>query len=153
MFIHHDDSERFLQFAKCRSNQGQMFLHFGFPDAPWSRQYFESIVKMVQTSGITYNITPVEGLVRRFLEIDFSTEDPTKAITAAACIARAAFEAMGLNKSARFKIHYRGSLSREAARRSFETLGEQPSKIARALSRHYLKKLNAKTKRTIKGQR
>ncbi len=152
MFIDHEGSERFLQFAKYRSNQGQTILHFGFPDAPWSRQYFESIVKLFQTSGITYNITPGEGLVQRFLQTDLTTEDPKKAITTAAFIARATFGAMGLSESSRFKIHYRGNLSREAIRPSLETLSEQPSKTARTLSQYYLKKLDAKARRAKKGK-
>ncbi len=142
MFIEHAGSVRFVQFAI--RNNSHIILHFGFPDAPWSREYFAPVMKQLQTLKIDYNVTTCEGPTRRFLEVYLSLDDQAKAASVGAQIARVAFEAMGLTESARFKIHYEGELSPEAVRSSLEPLGQQPNKLIRTLSRYYLKRLNAK---------
>jgi hypothetical protein len=144
MFIDHQDSERFVQFAKNCSDQRQTILHFGFPDAPWSREYLDPLAKKFQTLGIDFKITTGEGLIHRFLEIDLEKEDLENKISEGAHIARATFEVMGLDESARYRIYFKGGISKEAARPSLEALSDAPNKLVRRLSRHYLKKINSK---------
>ncbi len=144
MFIQHEASPRFVQFAKYCSDQGQIILHLGFPDAPWSREYFDSLAKRLQALGIDFKITTGEGLIHRFLEIDLGKEDLENKISNGAHIARVVFEAMGLSESDNFKVYFEGGLSAEAARPSLEALRDDPNKLVRRLSRHYLEKLSAK---------
>ena len=92
LFIEHENSSRFVQFAKYCSNQRETILHFGFPDAPWSRQYFGPLEKAFQTLGIEFNITAGEALIHRFLEIDLGKEDLENKILIGAHVARVAFE-------------------------------------------------------------
>jgi hypothetical protein len=153
MFIEHEGSDRFVQFAKYQLDNSRTILHFGFPDAPWSRQYFDTIVKMLQTLNISHKITTGGAQIHRFAEVDLVLDDLDNTVTIGARIAQAAFEVMGLTENARFKIHYRGDLSPEAARSSLETLREQPNKLVRTLSRFYLKKLDGKKKSKDQGQR
>jgi hypothetical protein len=86
--------------------------------------------------------------------VDLVLDDVENTVSIGARIAQAAFEVMGLGEDARFKIHYKGNLSPEAARSSLQTLREQPNKLVRTLSRYYLKKLDGKKKsRTgVKGK-
>jgi hypothetical protein len=151
MFIEHAGSVRFVQFAI--RNNSHIILHFGFPDAPWSREYFAPVMKQLQTLKINYNITTCEGPTRRFLEVYLSLDDQAKTASVGAQIARVAFEVMGLTESARFKIHYEGELSPETVRSSLEPLGQQPNKVLRKLSRYYLKKLDDKKRSKELGQR
>jgi hypothetical protein len=144
LFIQHENSPRFVQFAKYCSNQGQTILHFGFPDAPWSRQYFDPLAKTFQTLGIEFNITTGEGLIHKFLEIDLEKEDLQNKILMGAHLARVAFKVMGVGENERFKVQFKGDLSVEAARPSIELLRDAPNKLVRRLSRHYSKKFNAK---------
>jgi len=153
MFIEHEDSDRFVQFAKYQLDNSRTILHFGFPDAPWSRQYFDTIVNMLQTLDISHKITTGEAQIQRFVEVDLVLDDLENTVSIGARIAQATFEVMGLTENARFKIHYRGDLSPEAARSSLETLREQPNRLVRTLSRYYLRKLSDKKKSRDRGQR
>jgi hypothetical protein len=147
VIVEHQGSLRFVQFAKHHKQQQQPILHFGFPDAPWSRQYFGPLVKMFQTNGIDFNIVSTgEDGVRRFLEIDLDKEDLKDTVASGANIARLAFESMGLDQSATFRIHFKGGISPEAARPSLELLRDAPNKLVRRVSRHYLDKMKAKKK-------
>jgi hypothetical protein len=153
MFIEHEGSDRFVQFAKYQLDNSRTILHFGFPDAPWSRQYFDAIVKVLEKLDVGHKITTGEAQIHRFVEVDLALDDIENTVSIGARIAKAAFEVMGLSENARFKIHYRGDLSPEAARSSLETLREQPNKLVRVLSRYYLKKLNGKKRSKDRGQR
>lgn len=144
LFIQHEASPKFVQFAKYCSDQRQTILHFGFLDAPWSREYLDPLAKKFQTLGIDFKITTGEGLIHRFLEIDLEKEDLENKISKGAHIARVVFEVMGLSENDSFKVHFEGDLSVEAARPSLEALRDAPNKLVRRLSRHYSKKLNSK---------
>jgi hypothetical protein len=147
LFVRHENSKRFVQFAKRGQNEGQVFLHFGFPDAPWSREYFDPMAQMFQTMGIDFNIvTTGDDMVRRFLEITLVNEDLDVEISRGAHIARVAFEVMGLSESETFKVNFEAKLKTEAARPALEALRDAPNKLVRRFSRHYLKKLNGKKK-------
>ena len=91
-------------------------LHFGFPDAPWSTQYFEKVLDRIKELNFDYVITDGEGSVIRFLEIDIALDDKTKAVSNAALIAKTSFETMGLDDSSKFKIHYVGNLRHDEIR-------------------------------------
>lgn len=143
LFIQHEGSEKFVQFAKYGDNQQQSVLRFGFPDAPWSRQYFEPMVEMFKKMGIPFDIvTTGEELVRRFLEINLKDENIESKTSKATQIAMLAFEVMGLTECDTYKVNFEAKLSIEAARPSLEALRDAPNKLVRSLSRHYLRKLD-----------
>lgn len=73
MFIHHEGSDKFIQFAKSREGDGRVNLKFSFPDAPWSRSYFDKVVLGLSQTGMSYHIeeTTDEPKVRRFVTVNF----------------------------------------------------------------------------------
>jgi hypothetical protein len=146
LIIEHQDSSRFIQFAKYCPDRSHTILHFGFPDAPWSRQYFDPLTKVFQTLGIDFSITTGEGLIHRFLEIDFEKEDLEHKISRGAHIARVAFEVMGLDENAKYRIHFKGNISNEAARPALLILRDHPSKLVRILSGKFLRKIETPSK-------
>jgi hypothetical protein len=141
LFIQHEGSQRFVQFVKYSLNQEHSLLHFGFPDAPWSRQYFDSLTETFQKLGFDIKITTGEGLIRRFLEIDLEEADLENKVSKGVQIARVAFETMGLTKAETFKANFQAKLSTEAARPALETLRGHPSKLVRRLSLKFLTRL------------
>jgi hypothetical protein len=106
LFICHEGSERFVQFAKYLFPARE--LHFGFPDAPWSRNYFRLVEAALTDAGFSciHRATGDDGAVRSFLCIDriSSPEDGAR-------IATIAFGAMGLGTEALYAIHKEGPVS------------------------------------------
>jgi hypothetical protein len=119
LFISHESSERFVQFAKYLSPKRN--VHFGFPDAPWSRDHFPAIEAAMSAAGFLYHLRDTRdgGAVTRFMCIDdiSGAKEATE-------IAIVAFTAMGLGHEARYEIHQEGPVSLkewksyEAARKS-----------------------------------
>ncbi|KDA52861.1 hypothetical protein EG19_09390 [Thermoanaerobaculum aquaticum] len=63
-------SSRFLQFRKATDNKGGGFLVLDFPDAPWSRCYFEGIARALTDHGVNFTMVETESLeCPRFLEV------------------------------------------------------------------------------------
>lgn len=116
LIIQHEGSPRFIQFAKYIENETKTNLHFGFPDAPWSRESFESLEKKLKSAGIKYKIqlTSDNEYVRKFLNVDNIRD-----IATAVRIANIAFDVMGLDEKEKFKIHYEGYISRKASKKYF----------------------------------
>jgi len=106
LFIHHDGSERFVQFAKYLSPKRT--VHFGFPDAPWSRLYYPAVQRALADADFPCYDSPTQDdkLILCFLCVD-DIPSPEKATQ----IASIAFEAMGLDAKATFTIHQEGPIS------------------------------------------
>lgn len=72
LIIEHEESGRFLQFRKpADTGERAQEVVFGFPEVPWSGQFFERIVDEVARSGRPYELVePVDGEAAvRFLEV------------------------------------------------------------------------------------
>jgi hypothetical protein len=144
IFVEHEGSPRFVQFAKRRSNGSRTVLQFGFPDVEWSRGYFDTMVNTFQALEFRYIITKGEGPVRRFLELNLVVDDPEDSVIAASRVARVAFKAMGLDEGATFRVHVKGNLSLVAARPSLEVLSNRSNGVVRKLSQRCLNRLGRK---------
>lgn len=104
LIITHVGTGHFVQFVKYFDPQGARRLHFGFPDAPWSREYFSAVRQALQAMGIALRTesTQREG-VRRFLVAE-DLDD----IGVAKDIAIAALGAIGLNREDEFRAQFDG---------------------------------------------
>jgi hypothetical protein len=103
LFIHHESSERFVQFAKYLSPQRT--VRFAFPEVPWSQGYYPVVRGSLSTAG--FRCVEQEGVDgTRFVCI----EDIAGAQKAAE-IALVAFTAMGLGAEASYTIHQEGPVS------------------------------------------
>jgi hypothetical protein len=122
LFIRHDGSERFVQFAKHLSPMPT--IHFGFPDAPWSRNYFSTVHDSLCAADFRCyeRSTPDTADVPRFLCID-EINSPTEATE----IARVAFSAMGVDDHATYTIHQEGPVSLAEWRR-YKLLRNKPKR-------------------------
>ena len=101
--IEHRDSERFLQFARREDA-----VRFGFPDAPWSRAYFEPVVRALADAGVpTEVVSTGDAVITRFLHAELQG---TAAEVGAGTIkvARLAAAAMGLREEESYRGHYEG---------------------------------------------
>ncbi len=98
-------TKRFIQFAK----RAKVILHFGFPDAPWSRNYFKRVEDVFKKNNIQYTInTTGENVVTRFLDIEIIKIDEGVEI------AKKAFSAMDIPKNGNFRAYYKGELTENA---------------------------------------
>lgn len=50
-------TRRFIQFAKRITAPGVIGIEFGFPNAPWSRQYFEPMCNSLASAGFSVRVT------------------------------------------------------------------------------------------------
>jgi len=144
LFIKHQKSERFIQFAKHGSESSPV-LHFGFPDAPWSRQYFSPLVSALQENGFQCRIrgTGIEPTVR-FLEVDIPVgPDTTKR---GAFLARISLECMGLDATEKLRVHLEGEVSRETALSDVKQLQEHSNPVIRRLGNWLAMCIPKKTK-------
>ena len=100
-------TKRFIQFAK----KAKVILHFGFPDAPWSRKYFTRVEDAFKKKNIQFTINPTgEEIVTKFLDIEISKID--KGVE----LAKTAFSAMDIPASGHFRAYYKGELTENALR-------------------------------------
>jgi hypothetical protein len=103
LFIHHEGSERFVQFAKYLSPKRT--VHFAFPDVPWSRGFYSAVCAAL--SAVGFSVVEQSGTDGT----RFSCIDDISSGQKAAEIASVAFTAMGLGAGARFTIHQEGPVS------------------------------------------
>jgi hypothetical protein len=70
VIIEEPRTRNFVQFYKDASDSGDPALVFSFPDAPWSRSYFETLLKDVASRGVAHRIVGTPTLeTPRFLEL------------------------------------------------------------------------------------
>ena len=103
LFINHEGSDRFVQFAKYLSPKST--VHFAFPDVPWSRDFYSSVSAALSSAGFSC-IERLGTDGTRFVDIDDIPSGQK-----AADVASVAFAAMGLGADARFTIHQEGPVS------------------------------------------
>jgi hypothetical protein len=106
LFVKHQKTGRFLQFALYLEKRGGFNLHFGFPDAPWSRDFFNDLASKLSAENIEYNIRAMaDEKVRRFL-----TVDDIRSIDEGVRIAKLALKAMKLPENDIYQVHMEGWL-------------------------------------------
>ena len=140
MFIDHRPTKAFIQFAKYVCGDKQI-LHFGFPEADWSREYFGRVTAILKEAGEQLKFVSVKARgVTRFLEVeyDLSRQDT---ISRGADLARKAFRAMGLPEDARYQIHYEGALITAAQEPALHALQSHPKNLVRRWARMRLRKM------------
>ena len=103
LFVHHEGSERFVQFAKYLVPK--RMVHFGFPEVAWSQPHYSSVHAALTGAGFAC-VQQQGSDGTRFLCID-----DINSAEHAAEIALAAFTAMGLGMDARYTIHQAGPVS------------------------------------------
>lgn len=65
------NSLRSVQFRKDVDERGAGFLALDFPDAPWSRCYFEGVARVLKTHSVHFDLVPTEfPECRRFLVVE-----------------------------------------------------------------------------------
>src|SRR5262245_34545701 len=107
LIICHEGSDRFVQFAKYIISAQKRNLRFGFPDAPWSRNYFEPVKEALLAEGFLCSEEHMaESDVRRFLVVD-----NIRTSSDASQIAAIAFSAMGLDADATYAVNFEGPVS------------------------------------------
>jgi hypothetical protein len=75
LFFEHEGSNRFLQFAKYIESPSRRNLHFGFPLAPWSVDYYAALKDRLTAEGFRcVEREAGEGMVERFLCVDYISD-------------------------------------------------------------------------------
>lgn len=131
LFIEHEGSDRFVQFAKYVTIESGTIINFGFPDAPWSQNYFKPLMEALESAGVDYHIQSTgddHGFVSRFIDVNMKVDNIDKVAKELARIAHISFETMGLGNSEKFQIHYEGDMDRNAVLSSTEELLEEARK-------------------------
>jgi hypothetical protein len=102
LLIQHEDSSKFVQLMKRGRGSMDNYIHFGFPDAEWSRTYFDPLQSRLSDSGFQPSVVQAhEKGVRRFLVVNaLNPEDAAQVASIAAAI-------MGIENGS-FTIHYDG---------------------------------------------
>lgn len=107
LMVEDKKTKKFVQFVKL-GKRNKAKLHFGFPDAPWSRNYFQRVEDSFKKRNIQYTINPTsEDVVTKFLDIDIVEID--KGVE----IAKLAFNAMDIPPSGHFQAYYKGDLNED----------------------------------------
>jgi hypothetical protein len=72
LLVHDPESERFVQFRKYIAEPGRLGLETHFPLAPWSQQYYQSVITSLEKQNRPFEI--LSAKVRpttEFVRIDF----------------------------------------------------------------------------------
>ena len=112
LFIHHEGSDRFVQFAKYLAPK--RMVHFGFPDAPWSRSYYPAVQSALSAACFPCYESPTKD---DYKTLRFVCIDDISSAQKAAEIALVAFTAMGLGAEATYTIHQEGLVNLKEWRR------------------------------------
>lgn len=100
-----DKSGSFLQFAK-RESANRPFLEFAFPDAPWSRDRFESMVAGLRRAGFECEIQTTDSPIT----VRFCVVAPITAMSQTMKILGVAAEVFGWSPATVFMVRYKGKL-------------------------------------------
>ncbi len=107
LIVEDKKTKKFVQFVKLGKSK-KAKLHFGFPDAPWSKRYFQRVEDAFKKRNIQYTINPTgEDVVTRFLDVDIFE------INKGVEIAKIAFHAMDIPASGHFQAYYAGDLDED----------------------------------------
>lgn len=113
LFIKHKNSNKFVQFAKYITEDNEILISFGFPDAKWSRKYFNLIRRAFENEGIKYKITKVgddKEFVRQYIDIDNYVKDIKKTAEELSFVAEIVFREMDIDKNDKYTIHFKGRM-------------------------------------------
>src|SRR5262245_38050431 len=72
LLLHDMESERFVQFRKYIIRSGEYGIETHFPLASWSQQYYQSVITLLKTKDIPFEI--LSANVRpttEFIRVDF----------------------------------------------------------------------------------
>lgn len=106
LIVKHKKTKRFIQFVKESNHGKSMRIHYGFPDASWSRPFFPKIIANFNKERIPYQIIKTnDDSVRRFITVDHIEN-----IEVIIRIAKLSFEAMNLLPSDQYYAYYEGEL-------------------------------------------
>ena len=109
LMIEHQGSDRFIQFIKSGTPAGPS-LGFAFPDAPWSRAYFEPLLKALSREGLSVGVSETgDDQLPRFIEVELNGPLADQ-IDLALRIATTACQVMHLGEDEQFTAHFRGEL-------------------------------------------
>ena len=116
LFIKHQKSNRFVQFAKYITEDSEIVINFGFPDANWSKSYFKPLIEALDKAEFDYQVQGTRDaseFVTRFLEVNKKVDDVEKAAEEFSLIAKIAFSVMGIGDREKYRIHFEGELNKE----------------------------------------
>lgn len=75
MILRDMGSERFVQFRKYIAEPGKMGLETHFPSAPWSREYYDSVLALLRKKAIAFEILTTNARpTTEFVHIDFGSD-------------------------------------------------------------------------------
>ncbi len=74
LIIEHVSSERFVQFQKYVLSEKNFGIEMSFPNAKWSKSYFDDLVSYCSSNGHKYRIVDGSNGMQ-FLDIDFGTDE------------------------------------------------------------------------------
>jgi hypothetical protein len=102
LVVEHEGTKRFVQFAKYVEEPADRAVTLGFPDAPWSRAFYEPVREQLTAAGFEVSESFGTGtVVPRFLDVA-GLEAPERAAEAAVL----AFAAMGIGHEATFTLYW-----------------------------------------------
>jgi hypothetical protein len=103
LYARHEGSPQFLQFRKDLLPSGDRRLHFGFPNAPWSRDSYPRLRELLASAGIDFaERSTGEEAVPCFLLVDGLTQTEAYRVAELAC------QAMGMGRDATFTVSFAG---------------------------------------------
>ena len=125
LFIQLDKTRCFIQFAKYITDDSGIIISFGFPEAPWSREYIGPLIRALESLRINYELQRVgtdPAYVTRFVDVNHKVVNLDKAVNVCVDLAVLAFNIMRAGESATYTIHHEGGIDPGAARSSLEKL-------------------------------
>jgi hypothetical protein len=129
-----DATHHFVQFVLNKDHEAPE-LDLGFPDAPWSRDFFENVRVAVEEAGFSTRIQGTDSkAVGRFLEATVRGGDEpltAKAIRLTTTVLRA----MGHDETTRLTVWAEGRVDADALAREAAKLREHRSPVVRAFGR------------------
>lgn len=147
LLIKHMNSKRFVQFAKYIADNSEIIINFGFPDAPWSREYFRPLIRELNSAGIDYAIESTSDkteFVTRFIDVNMKLDKIDRVVTKCIHITNISFKVMGIGDEESFRIHFEGKLypDTESTRPALKQLRHHKKKWVRRFANEYLEVLN-----------
>lgn len=104
LFVTHKKMKYFVQFVLESRNGDSFVLKYGFPDAPWSRDFFPNVQKSMEDNHVKFELKRTGDFkVSRFLEV--RTSDLNEAVT----LAQMTVEALDLSIHDSYFVHYDAS--------------------------------------------
>lgn len=134
--IEHAPTKRFLQFRKVRADSFEIV--FGFPRAPWSKQFWSSVNDALRRSDFQPSsdeiMDPRSGSEMEYLQVTIKGNLEEVASDAVRLI-RAVLPAIDLSANDEFDFYYEGRHNVSAVRKANQELFEEAARHPNALIR------------------